>query len=37
VRNGYLAGFRAVMLASAGIAMLAALIAFVSLPKRRAA
>jgi EmrB/QacA subfamily drug resistance transporter len=37
VRNGYIAGFRAVMLASAGVAFLAALIAFISLPKRRPA
>ncbi len=35
VRNGYIAGFRAVMLASAGVAYLAALVAFVALPKRR--
>ncbi len=36
VRNGYLAGFRAVMLASAGVAFGAAGIAFSALPKRRA-
>jgi EmrB/QacA subfamily drug resistance transporter len=36
VRNGYLAGFRAVMLASSVVAFLAALIAFVALPKRPA-
>ncbi len=35
VRSGYLAGFRAVMLASAGVAFLAALIAFLALPARR--
>ena len=36
VRRGYLAGFRSVMLASAGVAFLAALIALVALPGRRA-
>ncbi|HEY5341510.1 MAG TPA: MFS transporter, partial [Candidatus Aquilonibacter sp.] len=35
VRSGYLAGFRAVMFASAGVAFLAALIAFLALPGRR--
>jgi EmrB/QacA subfamily drug resistance transporter len=33
VRNGFIAGFRAVMLASAGVSFLAALIAFVALPR----
>jgi EmrB/QacA subfamily drug resistance transporter len=37
VRSGYLAGFRAVMIASAGVAFLAALIAFLALPGRRRA
>jgi EmrB/QacA subfamily drug resistance transporter len=37
VARGYLAGFRAIMLASAGVAFLAALIALVALPKRAAA
>jgi EmrB/QacA subfamily drug resistance transporter len=36
VRSGYLAGFRSVMLASAGVAWLAAVIAFAALPGRRA-
>jgi EmrB/QacA subfamily drug resistance transporter len=36
VRAGYLAGFRSVMLASAGVAWLAALVAFAALPGRRA-
>ena len=35
VREGYLAGFRGVMLGSAGVCVLAALIAFVAIPGRR--
>jgi EmrB/QacA subfamily drug resistance transporter len=34
VRNGYIAGFRAVMLASAGVAFAAAIVAFALLPGR---
>jgi len=35
VRTGYLAGFRAVMITSAGVAFLSALVAFVALPAKR--
>jgi len=35
VRTGYLAGFRAVMITSSGVAFLSALVAFVALPAKR--
>ncbi|GAC1659570.1 MAG: MFS transporter [Candidatus Elarobacter sp.] len=37
VREGYLAGFRAVMVASAGVCVLAAIVALVAIPGRKAA